>query len=242
MIGQTLGHYRIVEKIGAGGMGEVYRAHDERLDRDVALKILPSGTLNDESARKRFRNEALALAKLSHPHIATVFDFDSQEGMDFLVMELVSGATLAEKLAAGPLPEKEVIELGSQVAEALEEAHEQHVVHRDLKPGNIIVTPKGQAKVLDFGLAKLQRPTGEAELTASLTATMSVSGTLPYMAPEQLRGGAVDDRTDIWALGAVLYEMATGQRAFPAKLPTALAADIQHLSPTRPSRLNPAIS
>ncbi len=242
MIGQTLGHYRIVEKIGAGGMGEVYRAHDERLDRDVALKILPSGTLNDESARKRFRNEALALAKLSHPHIATVFDFDSQEGMDFLVMELVSGATLAEKLAAGPLPEKEVIELGSQVAEALEEAHEQHVVHRDLKPGNIIVTLKGQAKVLDFGLAKLQRPAGEAERTASFTATMSVSGTLPYMAPEQLRGGAVDARTDIWALGAVLYEMATGQRAFPAKLATALAADIQHLSPAKPKSLNPAIS
>ncbi len=155
MIGKTLSHYRVVEKIGAGGMGEVYRARDEHLGRDVALKVLPAGTLGDEHARKRFRKEALALSKLNHPNIATVFDFDTQDGTDFLVMELVEGVTLSDKLAGGPLPEKEITRLGMQLAEALEEAHEQGVVHRDLKPGNVMVTPKGHAKILDFGLAKL---------------------------------------------------------------------------------------
>ncbi|MBI3665485.1 MAG: serine/threonine protein kinase, partial [Acidobacteria bacterium] len=134
MIGRTLGHYRILEKIGAGGMGEVYRAHDERLDRDVALKILPSGTLHDESARKRFRKEALTLAKLSHSNIATIFDFDTQEGVDFLAMEYVAGLTLAQKLAAGLLPEQEVVNLGIEIAAALEEADANGIIHRDLKP------------------------------------------------------------------------------------------------------------
>ena len=242
MIGQTLGHYRILEKIGAGGMGEVYRARDERLERDVALKILPSGMLHDESTRKRFRKEALTLAKLSHPNIATVFDFDTHEGVDFLAMEFVPGLPLAQKLAGGPLPEPEVVALGMQMAAALEEAHEQGIIHRDLKPQNIILTPKGQAKVLDFGLAKLQRAAGEADLTATLSGTMAVTGTLPYMAPEQLRGGAVDARTDIWALGAVLYEMATGRRPFTAMLATALVGDILHMAPARPQRLNAKIS
>ena len=242
MIGETLGHYRILEKIGAGGMGEVYRAYDERLERDVALKILPSGTLSDESVRKRFRKEALILAKLSHANIATVFDFDTDEGVDFLAMEYVPGLSLAQKLAAGPLPEQEVVTLGMQVAAALEEAEAQGITHRDLKPQNIIVTPKGQAKVLDFGLAKLQRAAGEAELSATLTGTMAVTGTLPYMAPEQLRGGSVDTRTDIWALGAVLYETATGQRPFTATVATALAGDILHIPPLGPRRLNAKIS
>ncbi len=160
MIGQTLGHYRIVAKMGARGMGEVYSARDERLERDVALKILPVGVLADEAARKRFRKEALAVSKLNHPNIATIYDFDTDSGVDFLAMEYVAGETLAEKIANGALPEKEVVALGGQIAEALEEAHEHGIIHRDLKPDNIMVTPKGRAKVLDFGLAKLLRPAG----------------------------------------------------------------------------------
>jgi TolB-like protein len=244
MIGQTLGHYRIVEKIGAGGMGEVYRAHDEHLGRDVAVKVLPAGTLQDEHARKRFRKEAEALSKLSHPHIATVHDFDTQDGTDFLVMELVEGVTLSDKLAAGALPEKEITRLGGQVAEALEEAHERGVVHRDLKPGNVMVTAKSQVKVLDFGLAKLVRPdvASATAPTESFTETQGVAGTLPYMAPEQLRGEQVDARTDIHALGAVLYEMATGQRSFPETQGPRLIDAILNRAPQPPSGLNRRVS
>ncbi len=244
MIGKTLSHYRIVEKIGAGGMGEVYRARDEHLGRDVALKVLPAGTLGDEHARKRFRKEAQALSKLSHPNIATVHDFDTQDGTDFLAMELVEGVTLSDKLAAGALSEKEITRLGMQLAEALEEAHERGVVHRDLKPGNVMVTAKGQAKVLDFGLAKLVRPdvASATAPTESFTETQAAAGTLPYMAPEQLRGETVDARTDIHALGAVLYEMATGQRPFQERLATALVDDIMHKPPPLPGRLKPDLS
>ena len=177
----------------------MYRAHDERLERDVALKVLPARTLADETARKRFRKEALALSKLNHPNIATIYDFDSQDGVDFLVMEYVEGTTLSEKLSNGPL----VTKLGRQVADALEEAHERGVIHRDLKPGNVMVTAKGQAKVLDFGLAKLVRPVSETAVTESLTETPAAAGTLPYMAPEQLQGQEVDARTDIYALGVL---------------------------------------
>ena len=141
-------------------MGEVYRAHDERLDRDVAVKVLPADALADDTARKRFRKEALALSKLNHPNIATVHDFDTQDGADFLVMEYVEGATLSEKITNGPLSQKEVFKMGAQVADALEAAHEKGIIHRDLKPGNVMVTPKGQAKVLDFGIAKLLRRRG----------------------------------------------------------------------------------
>jgi serine/threonine-protein kinase len=242
MIGRTLSHYRIVEKIGAGGMGEVYRAHDERLERDVALKVLPVGTLTDEHARKRFRKEALALSKLNHPHIATVHDFDTQDGVDFLVMELVEGVTLSDKLAVGPLGEKEISQLGGQMAEALEEAHERGVVHRDLKPGNVMVTPKGQAKILDFGLAKLVRPVTGTATTESFTETQGVAGTVPYMAPEQLRGEQVDARSDIYAAGAVLYEMATGQRAFPETQGPRLIDAILNRAPQPPSGLNRRVS
>src|SRR3989338_2147924 len=214
MIGRTLGHYRIVEKIGKGGMGEVYRPRDEHLNRDVAVKVLPPGTLADDAARKRFHKEALALSKLNHPNIATVHDFDTEDGVDFLVMEHIAGVTLAEKLAGGPLPEQEVARLGTEVAAALEEAHEHGAVHRDLKPRNIKVTPKGQVKVLDFGLARLLKPFSETGSTESLTETHALAGTLPYRAPEQLRGQPADARSDIWALGVVLYEAATGARPF----------------------------
>src|SRR5580693_694014 len=190
--GTKLGPYEILAPLGAGGMGEVYRARDPRLDREVALKILPAGLLADEAARRRFRKEALALAKLSHSHIAVIHDVGEEAGVDYLVMECVPGQSLAEKLKSGSLPEKEVASLGAQIAEALEEAHEHGVIHRDLKPGNIMVTPKGQAKVLDFGLAKLLRPAAETTATESFTETQGIAGTLPYMAPEQLTGEAVD--------------------------------------------------
>lgn len=192
MIGQVLGHYRIVAKVGAGGMGEVYSAHDERLERDVALKLLPAGTLGEEAARKRFRKEALALSKLNHPNIATIYDFDTESGIDFIAMERVDGETLAEKAAGRALPEKEVVALAGQIVEALEEAHEHGIVNRDLKPGNIMVTPKGRAKVLDFGLAKLLRPAGSMMTAETLSETHEAAGTLPYMAPERLQGERVD--------------------------------------------------
>ena len=216
MIGQTLGHYHIVAKIGAGGMGEVYRAHDEQLDRDVALKVLPAGTLAGEAARRQFRKEALALAKLNHPNIETVFEFSTQDGVDFLAMELIPGSSLSEKLKVGPLPGEEIVHLGIQFVEGLTVAHEQGVVHRDLKPGNLMITPEGRLKILDFGLAKLLNPAQDLDVTQSITSGAGpVSGTLPYMAPEQLRGDPVDSRSDIYAAGAVLYEMATGNRPFP---------------------------
>src|SRR5712692_9599835 len=153
MLGKTLAHYTILDKIGAGGMGVVYRARDERLGREVALKVLPQAALSDDVARARFRREAMALSRLNHPNIATVHDFDAQEGVDFLVMEHVEGETLARKLERGALPLPEVVAFGVQIAEALEEAHERDVIHRDLKPGNVMIGPKGRVKVLDFGLA-----------------------------------------------------------------------------------------
>jgi serine/threonine-protein kinase len=241
MIGKTLGHYRVLEQLGSGGMGVVYRARDERLDRDVALKVLPGGALADEDARKRFRKEALALSKLNQPNIATVHDFGSQEGVDYLVMELVEGETLAHRIESGALAEKEIAALGSQVADALEEAHENGVIHRDLKPSNIMVTPKGRAKVLDFGLAKLLRPAAQRDVTASLTATPAAAGTLPYMPPEQLQGETVDARSDLYALGAVLYEMATAQRPFREELSSRLIDAILHQPPVSPRALNARI-
>src|SRR5215469_1977006 len=242
MIGQTLGHYRIVAKIGAGGMGEVYRAHDEQLDRDVALKILPAGTLSDETARKQFRNEALALAKLNHPNIETVHEFGTQKGVDFLAMELIPGKSLNEKLREGPLPEDEVVRLGMQLVEGLAAAHERGVIHRDLKPGNLIVTPEGRLKILDFGLAKLLHSDPGTDVTQSITkASSSISGTLPYMAPEQLRGEPPNACSDLYAAGVVLYELATGTRPFrDAHSPTLIGA-ILHESPPPPRAVNPSI-
>jgi serine/threonine protein kinase/tetratricopeptide (TPR) repeat protein len=243
MIGQKLGHYRIVEKIGAGGMGEVYRAHDEQLDRDVALKVLPSGTIRDEAARKQFRKEALALAKLNHPNIETVHEFGTQEGVDFLAMELIAGSSLNRKLKGGPLDEKEIVRLGMQFAGGLAAAHEQGVVHRDLKPANLMVTPEGWLKILDFGLAKLIHLDVFTDITRSITVESgTISGTVPYMAPEQLRGMPVDPRADIYAAGAVLYEMTTGCRPFPQLQSAELMGAILHQSPAPPSSINPRIA
>ncbi|MCJ7565839.1 MAG: protein kinase [Candidatus Aminicenantes bacterium] len=242
MIGQTLGHYRIIEKIGAGGMGVVYRARDERLERDVALKVLPPGALADEEMRKRFRREAMALSKLNHPNIAIIHDFNTERDVDFLAMEYISGVTLREKTLSGTLPEAEVVSLGKQAAEALEAAHEQGIIHRDLKPGNIMVTPKGLLKVLDFGLAKLFQPSGAIDKTLTYTGTQGLTGTLPYMAPEQLDGREVDARTDIYALGAIFHELVTGKKPFPQETPSEIMHAILDKQPELPRSLGAQIS
>jgi eukaryotic-like serine/threonine-protein kinase len=241
-IGQILGHYRIVEKIGAGGVGVVYRAHDLQLERDVAIKVLPAGMLAGETARKRFRKEALSLARLNHPNIATIFEFGSQDGTDFLVAEYIPGITLDIKLIGGPLPTKNVSVLGAQLAQGLAAAHEQGVVHRDLKPGNLRLTPDGRIKILDFGLAQWMPYAGDLGLAVTMTKSQEVTGTLPYMAPEQLRGGTADARSDIWAVGAVLYEMATGKQPFPEPNAPLLIDAILNRAPTRPSKINGLIS
>jgi serine/threonine protein kinase len=212
--GQSVSHYRVLEEIGAGGMGVVYRAHDLRLQRDVALKVLPFGSISPEQ-RSRFHNEALALSRLNHPDIATIYDFDNQGDLDFLVMELISGVSLDEMLRTGSLAEPDALRFGIQLAQGLVAAHRQHLIHRDLKPANLRITPEGHLKILDFGLSKILQPDSPSALTVSLRVTGLVIGTLPYMSPEQLRGEAVDARTDVWAAGAVLYEMAAAQPPFP---------------------------
>jgi serine/threonine protein kinase/tetratricopeptide (TPR) repeat protein len=238
-IGQTLGHYCILEQIGAGGMGIVYRARDLSLEREVAIKVLPRGALADEKAHKRFRREALSLAKLNHPNIEAVYEFAMDNDVNFLVMELILGVTLAGKIAGGVLAEDELVSLGMQILQALEEAHEHGVVHRDLKPHNIMVTSRGQVKVLDFGLAQLFR-TDEESITQSMSDADAAVGTMPYMAPEQFRGRS-DVRTDIYAAGAVLYEMATGRRPF-SQYGADLINAILSQSPTKPHEINPLIS
>src|SRR6202795_1132949 len=241
MIGQTVGHYLVTEQIGAGGMGVVYRARDQRLNRDVALKVLPPGKLGDDAPRKRFRKEALALAKLNHPNIGTVYDFDTQNDIGFLVMEFIPGETLGQRIAKGSLPEKEWIAIGLQIAAALEAAHEHGIVHEDLKPGNIMVTPRGQAKDVDFGLARLLDRDAAGEVTATLTQTDG-AGTLPYMAPEQLRGDPVDSRSDIFSAGVVLYEMSAGQRPFQEKQAPRLIQQILNEAPRPLQEWNPRSS
>ena len=212
--GTKLGPYEIRSPLGAGGMGVVYRALDKRLERDVAIKVISAALLINEDARRRFRKEALTLAKLNHPNIAAVYDVGEQGGTDYLVIEYVPGHSLAERLKSGPLPTVEVLSLGGEIAAALEEAHEQGIIHRDLKPGNIIVTPKGHAKILDFGLAKLLATPDSEDVTQPLTQTGGPVGTPLYMSPEQAEGKTVDSRTDLWSLGAVLYEALTGRAPF----------------------------
>ena len=212
-VGDSLASYVLLEQIGMGGMGVVFRARDTRLGRDVAVKVLNPGAIADQDARRRFRNEALALSRLNHPNIETVFDFGSQDEVDFLVIEYIPGLSLDVRLTRGPLPAYEIAALGSQLALGLNAAHQQGVVHRDLKPGNLRITPDQRLKILDFGLAKFFCvDVGE---NAATTLTQGMAGTLPYMAPEQLRGEPADVRSDIYSAGAVLYEMSTGQRPFP---------------------------
>lgn len=228
--GTRLGPYEITGIVGAGGMGEVYRARDTRLGREVAIKVLPANVSTDARLRERLSREARAISSLAHPNICTLFDVGHQDGIDFLVMELLDGQSLADAIEGGPLPPDKVLRYGAQIADAIAAAHRQGVIHRDLKPGNIMLTKSG-AKVLDFGLAvSTTSKDDEATQQRGLTEEGRIVGTLPYMAPEQLQGLAADARSDIYAIGAILYEMATGHRAFqgssreaPAPLtPTAL--------------------
>ena len=237
LVGQTLGHYRIVEKIGAGGMGVVFRAHDERLDRKVAVKVLPEEVVGDSDRLARFEREAKLLASLNHQNIATLYGLEEEGSQRFLIMELVEGESLASAIARGALPSEEALPIALQIAKALETAHEHGVIHRDLKPANVMVNPEGGVKVLDFGLAKAfdseasgrMSPESIAEsptLTADLTRGGVLLGTAPYMSPEQARGKSVDKRADIWAFGSVLYEMLTGTRPFHGTSSTEVLAAI----------------
>jgi serine/threonine protein kinase len=225
--GTRLGPYEIIRPIGAGGMGEVYRARDTRLDRTVAIKVLPSELSADSGLRQRFEREARAISSLDHPHICGLFDIGREEGRDYLVMQYLEGVTLASRLERGPLPLLEALKTAAQIADALAVAHRRGIVHRDLKPANVMLTPTG-AKLLDFGLAKgtaIVAPTG-GETMPALTAERTILGTLQYMAPEQIEGREADPRSDIFALGAVLYEMIAGRRAFNGESPASVIAAI----------------
>ena len=222
--GAKLGTYEVVAQIGAGGMGEVYRAHDTKLARDVAIKVLPANFVNDPERLSRFQREARMLAALNHPNIATIYGLEQSGSVTCLVMELVPGETLAERVRAGPLAIEEALKIAVQVAEALEAAHEKRIIHRDLKPANVKVTPEGKVKVLDFGLAKAFEGDAANEdmsnsPTLSRAATMQgvILGTAAYMSPEQAKGKAVDKRTDIWALDAWCMNCSQESRRFTAR-------------------------
>ena len=256
--GTRLGPYEILAPLGAGGMGEVYRARDTRLQRDVAVKVLPQHLSSNPEVRARFEREAKTVSSLNHPNICTLFDVGREGTTDYLVMELVEGETLARRLIKGALPATEVLKLGGQIADALDRAHRAGVVHRDLKPGNVMLTKSG-AKLMDFGLARgaateggsgMAGPGGQSGMThaaltqsptvaSPLTAEGTIVGTFQYMSPEQLEGKEADARSDLWALGCVLYEMATGRRAFESKSQASLIASIMHTDPAPPSQISP---